>query len=196
MVDQLLFYALLLLVLLWLGVILYEWWARTRVATRPTTRKLATPLPKHSRDPKPFPGLTHKPSCAACEQVPAPAEPIPLPPLPLPSSPGRPRQVNASGGAGVSARLCPLVSHRWVQGVSEGRADALRALGPTAPLLGHRPSAQTPLAAAALAAVCAGDQDDSPAPASSGECACGVRHPGRGQTGPGSPGLAAQHGFR
>jgi hypothetical protein len=105
MVDHLLFYALLLIVLLWLDVILYEQWARTRVATRPTTRKLATPLPKHSRDPKPFPGLTHKPYCAACEQVPEPAEPVPLPLLPLPSSPGRPRQVD------TSAQFCP--QPRW-----------------------------------------------------------------------------------
>jgi hypothetical protein len=47
MVDHLLFSDLLPLVLLWLGGILYAQWARTRVATRPTTRKLAPPLPQH-----------------------------------------------------------------------------------------------------------------------------------------------------
>jgi hypothetical protein len=88
MVNYLLFYALPLIALLWLGVILYEQWACTRAPTRPTTRKLATPLPKHSQNPTPFPGLTHKPSCDACEQGPALAEPVPLPPLPLPSALG------------------------------------------------------------------------------------------------------------
>jgi transposase-like protein len=119
MVDELLFYALLLIVLLWLGVILYEQWVRTPVATRPTTRKLATPLPKHSRDPKPFPGLTHKPYCAACAQVPEPAEPVPLPLLPLPSSPGRPRQVD------TSAQFCPqprCAYYGWV-GLENIRAN-------------------------------------------------------------------------
>ena len=65
MVDHFLFYDFLLIALLWLGAILSERWARTQAATGPTTRKRATPLPKHFRNPKPFPGLTHKPSCAA-----------------------------------------------------------------------------------------------------------------------------------
>ena len=52
MVDNLLFYDLLLVVLLWLGGILYEAWSRRRSATCPTTRKPATPIHKHSRDPK------------------------------------------------------------------------------------------------------------------------------------------------
>jgi hypothetical protein len=111
MIDKLLFYALLLIGLLWLGVIRYERWARTRALTRPTTRKPATPLPKHAQNPKPFPGLTHKPSCAACEQAPAPAEPVPLPPSPLPSSLGRPRQVD------TAAQFCPqprCVYYGWV----------------------------------------------------------------------------------
>jgi|SRR5215831_9138669 len=111
MVDHLLFYDLLLIALLWLGVILSERWARNHVATGPITRKLATPLPKHSRDPKPFPGLTHKPPCAACEQVPEPVQPLPLPP-PLFSTPqGRPRQVDTSG------QFCPqprCVYYGWV----------------------------------------------------------------------------------
>jgi hypothetical protein len=101
MVDHLRFYELLLIALLWLGLLLYARWARTRTPTRPTSRKLATPLPKHTRDPTPFPGLTHNPACAAGEQVPVPVEPVPLPPLPLPSSPGRPRQVD------TSAQFCP-----------------------------------------------------------------------------------------
>jgi transposase-like protein/IS1 family transposase len=89
--------------LLWsdLGVILYEQWARTRTPARPTTRKLSTPLPQHAQNPTPFPGLTHKPSCAACEQASAPGEPVPLPPPPLSTLQGRPRQVD------TSAQFCP-----------------------------------------------------------------------------------------
>jgi hypothetical protein len=72
MVDNLLFYGFLLVGLRWLGVFLYEGWARRRSTACPTSGKLATPLSKHSRDPKPFAGLTRKPRCAACEQAPAP----------------------------------------------------------------------------------------------------------------------------
>jgi hypothetical protein len=68
MVDNLLFQDLRLIVLLWLGIILYEGWARSRSAACPTTCTPATPLQKRSRDPKLFAGLTHKPYCAACEQ--------------------------------------------------------------------------------------------------------------------------------
>src|SRR5262245_11645857 len=102
MVDTLLVYALLLLALLWLGVILYALWIRTRAPTRPTTRKLATSLSQHSCDPTPFPSLTHKPHCALCEEVPELASPPPrVPPALLPSSPGRRRQVD------TSAQFCP-----------------------------------------------------------------------------------------
>jgi IS1 family transposase/transposase-like protein len=111
MVDYPLFSDLLLIALLWLGVLLYARWARNRVATGPTTRQLATPLPKHSRDFTPFPGLTHKPHCTACEQGPASAQPLPLPPPLLSPSPGRPRQVDTSG------QFCPqprCVYYGWV----------------------------------------------------------------------------------
>src|SRR5256885_8260796 len=37
-----------------------------------------------------------------------------------------------SGRAGVGARLCPVVSHRWVQRLSDRAAHPLRAVG-TAP---------------------------------------------------------------
>jgi hypothetical protein len=111
MVDHPLCYTLLLIAFLWLEVIVYERWARTRVATRPTARKLATPLQKRSRDPTPFAGLTHKPYCAACEQTSAPDEPLPLPPPRLSGLQGRPRQVD------TSAQFCPqprCVYYGWM----------------------------------------------------------------------------------
>src|SRR5262245_43354934 len=91
-----------LVVFLWLGIILYEGWARHRSATCLTTRKPATPIHKRSRDPKPFPGLTHKPRCAACEQAPEPGFPaLRVPPVWRPSPQGRPRQVD------TAAQFCP-----------------------------------------------------------------------------------------
>src|SRR5215510_12701590 len=102
MVDNLLVHDLLLIVLLWLGGMLYTRWARTRAALCPTPRKPATLRHKHSQDPQPFPGLTHKPHCALCAQVPELASPPPrVPPPPLSTLQGRPRQVD------TSAQFCP-----------------------------------------------------------------------------------------
>src|SRR5262245_19325906 len=72
MVDNLLVQDLLPVVLLWLGALLYEGWIRHRSATCPTRHEPALPTQQRSQEPKPFPGLTHKPRCAACEQAPAP----------------------------------------------------------------------------------------------------------------------------
>jgi transposase-like protein len=102
MADNLLFSALLLVLLLWLGGLLYQRWARHRSALGPTPHKPATPLREHAQEPKPFPGLTHKPPCALCEQAPAPAPVAPrVPPVPFPSSQGRPRQVD------TTTQFCP-----------------------------------------------------------------------------------------
>jgi IS1 family transposase len=112
MVDYLPVHDLLLIVLLWLGSILYTRWARTRSAICPNPDKPATPLHQYPQDSKPFPGLTHKPHCTRCEQVPESTPTAPLvPPAPLPSSPGRPRQVD------TSAQFCPqrhCLYYGWV----------------------------------------------------------------------------------
>jgi hypothetical protein len=80
MVDTLLFQDLLLIVLLWLGGILYERWARPRSATGPTLHQPVQPTEKHSQEPQPFPGLTHKPRCTACEHASESGSPPPLAP--------------------------------------------------------------------------------------------------------------------
>ena len=90
------FYEFLLLGLLWLYVMLLWAWPLAHVlpGLPPPTR--ATPPRKRSDAPQPFPGLTYKPHCAACEQAaqdPAPPPPAPPPP-PIISSRGRPRQVD------------------------------------------------------------------------------------------------------
>jgi IS1 family transposase/transposase-like protein len=107
-----------LIALLWLGVILYEQGIGNRAATSSTTRKPATPLQLRSRGPKPFPGLVHKPPCAACEQGPAPAQPVPLPPPPLSTVPGRPRQVD------TSTQFCPQPHCAYYGWVGRGNIRA------------------------------------------------------------------------
>src|SRR6266571_4493636 len=98
MVSDLFFYELLLLGLLWLCVMLSWVWPYDRAAPGLTTPTLAKPPRKRSRDPQPFPGLTRKPHCTACEQ--AAQEPAallpPLPPPPITASRGRPCQVDTS----------------------------------------------------------------------------------------------------
>jgi IS1 family transposase/transposase-like protein len=120
MVDTLLVQDFLLVVLLWLVGLLYEAWLRHRSITVPTTRTPAPSLPKPSREPKPFAGLTHKPRCTACEQTPEPGSLTPrVPPPLLPSSQGRPRQVD------TSAQFCPTPScpyYGWV-GLGNLRAN-------------------------------------------------------------------------
>src|SRR6266702_7097345 len=101
MVSHLFFYQLVLLGLLWLCVMLHYVWPNecARGDQRPSK-----PLPprKRSSDPQPFPGLTRKPPCTACEQA---HEHVPQPPgCPPPRivpTRGRPRQVD------TSSHFCP-----------------------------------------------------------------------------------------
>src|SRR6266581_1864376 len=96
MVSHLFFYQLVLLGLLWLCVMLHYVWPNecARGDQRPSK-----PLPprKRSSDPKPFPGLTRKPPCVACEQghEHRPQPPGCPPPRIVPTR-GRPRQVETS----------------------------------------------------------------------------------------------------
>jgi len=98
MVSDLFFYELLLLGLLWLCVMLHYGWRGDCSAGHQRTSTPAPPPRQRSHDPKPFPGLTQKPCCVACEQaVQAPAAPpLPAPPPPITSTRGRPRQVDTS----------------------------------------------------------------------------------------------------
>jgi IS1 family transposase len=97
MVSELLFYQLALIALLWLCFMLHWVWPSDGGATRPTPSQPTPPLRRRSREPTPFPGLIHKPHCAACEQVAQDPEapPPPAPPL-LTSRRGRPRQVDTA----------------------------------------------------------------------------------------------------
>jgi IS1 family transposase len=97
MVSELFFYQLALIALVWLCCMLHWVWPSDDGATSPTPSQPTPPLRRRSREPKPFPGLLHKPHCAACEQVAQDPEvpPPPAPPL-MTSRRGRPRQVDTA----------------------------------------------------------------------------------------------------
>jgi transposase-like protein len=93
--DHWLFEALLLCGLLWFSLLLDWMWLRERLAPCQTTSTLARPIKRRSKDPKPFPGLTHKPHCDTCAHGQKPAPQAPPCPPPLPASPcGRRREVD------------------------------------------------------------------------------------------------------
>src|SRR4029434_10721143 len=92
-----------LLGLLWLCVMLHYAWPNEWAGGDQRPSQPLPPPRKRSSAPKPFPGLTRKPCCAACEQAaPEPAAPPPpAPPPPIPSRRGRPRHVD------TSPQFCP-----------------------------------------------------------------------------------------
>ena len=102
MIPQQFFYQLVVLGLLWLFVMLHLAWPNQGVTSPQKPAKPIMPPPKRSSDRKPFPGLTRKPPCAACEQaheyVPQPPS---CPPPRIGPTRGRPRQVD------TSSHFCP-----------------------------------------------------------------------------------------
>src|SRR5712691_5165096 len=102
MVSHLFFYQLVLLGLLWLCCMLHAAWPSSDAAGVPRPPERIPPSRKRPRVPQPFPGLTHKPHCAACAQaaVPRPQAPCAPPPR-IVSTRGRPRQVD------TSSHFCP-----------------------------------------------------------------------------------------
>src|SRR5215831_8491458 len=117
MVSDLFFSALVLFALLWLCVILHDMWLYGHTTAGPTT---PTPARKRPREPKPFPGLTDKPRCAACEQaIQAPTvPPPPAPSLQITSTRGRRRQVD------TSAQFCPYPHCQYQGWVGRGNIRA------------------------------------------------------------------------
>jgi len=120
MVADLFFYELVLVGLLWLCLMLHYVWPSDHPAGERRPSKSATPPRKRSRNPKPFPGLTCKPHCAACEQ--AAQKPVvpppPAPPPPITSSRGRPRQVD------TSQHFCPTPDCAYQGRVGFGNISA------------------------------------------------------------------------
>ena len=98
MIANLVFYQLVLIALVWVFLMLSWLWPSEPAAARPIPPTPVTPPRKRSTVPKPFPGLTRKPSCAACAQaIEAPRlQPSPPPPPTVPSTRGRRRHVDTS----------------------------------------------------------------------------------------------------
>ncbi len=121
MIPHLLGYQLLVLGLLWLVCMLHlAWPSRCTTAPQRPAEPIKPPR-KHSKEPKPFAGLTHKPLCATCEHgvpesVKAPSGP---PPPRIVSPRGRPRQVD------TSSHFCPhpTCAYRGWVGLGNLRAN-------------------------------------------------------------------------
>src|SRR6266478_5545453 len=97
MVSHLFFYQLMFLGLLWLCIMLHYAWPNECPGGDQRPSKPLPPPRQRSSDPKPFPGLTRKPPCAACEQAHAYApHPPGCPPPRIVPTRGRPRQVETS----------------------------------------------------------------------------------------------------
>jgi IS1 family transposase len=97
MIPPLFFYQLVLLGWLWLLFMLPAAWPRQGPATQRRPVEPILPPRQRSSDPQPFPGLTHKPPCAACEQAHEHGpQPPGCPPPRIVSTRGRPRQVDTS----------------------------------------------------------------------------------------------------
>ena len=108
MLPHLFFYQLAVLGLLWLCVMLHAAWP-SRCTTAPSTpAQPILPRRPRSKEPKPFAGLTHKPSCALCEhEATHPKLPPPVPPEPMPPTHRRPRTVD------TSRHFCPHAGCRY-----------------------------------------------------------------------------------
>src|SRR2546429_671638 len=119
MVSHLFFYQLVLIALVWLCVMLQWAWPSDPAAAGPTTREPTPPLPKRSRTPTPFAGLTTKPHCDACAHAPAlrPHAPSAPPPRLVPTR-GRRRQVD------TSTHFCPNPDCRYLGWVGWGHLRA------------------------------------------------------------------------
>src|SRR5712692_7005247 len=97
MVSHLFSYQLMFLGLLWLCVMLHYAWPNACTGGDQRPSKPLPPPRKRSRAPQPFPGLTRKPPCAACEQAHAYApQPPGCPPPHMVPARGRPRHVDTS----------------------------------------------------------------------------------------------------
>src|SRR5262249_28400037 len=69
MVSDLFFYQLMLIAFLWLCVMLHWVWPSDPTLASLTILPATRPPQKRRREPKPFAGLTRKPTCDACEHA-------------------------------------------------------------------------------------------------------------------------------
>jgi IS1 family transposase len=129
MVSHQFAYQLVLFVLIWLFVILHLTRPKPAVVTlaAPVLPEPHKPKCHRPHEPKPFEGLTHKPSCALCERDTAyPNVPPPVPPAPMPPTNRRPREVD------TSMHFCPHegCDYRGWLGLGNLRANGHPSGGP------------------------------------------------------------------
>ena len=107
MLQTLFFCEIVMVALVWLVLLLHHAWPNR------CTQRQSSPTPlksrrQHSREPKPFTGLTQKPHCVLCEPEAAhPRAPLPAPPAPMPPTHRRPRTVD------TSRHFCPHPGCRY-----------------------------------------------------------------------------------
>jgi IS1 family transposase len=108
MIPTLFFYELGLVALVWLFLMLYCLWPHDSAARYQPILSSQSSRRQHSKGPKPFVGLTHKPHCALCEHEAMPPQtPPPAPPEPMPPTHRRPRRVD------TSQHFCPHTGCRY-----------------------------------------------------------------------------------
>lgn len=112
MAPNLLGYQLLLVALVLICLMLHVWWPDASSVIPQMSRKPDKPRRQRSTEPKPFPGLIHRPLCEACAQGPdAHPKVSGSPPPVLTFTRGRQRTVN------TQAHFCPdpdCSYHGWL----------------------------------------------------------------------------------
>jgi IS1 family transposase len=129
MISHLFFYHLILLAMVWLFILLYLAGPGTTSVSpqRFVGLEPITPKRKRSAEPKPFAGLTHKPSCSLCESEGDPVRaPTPVRPAPMALIPRRPRVID------TSQHFCPHegCDYRGWRGLGNLRANGHPSGGP------------------------------------------------------------------
>ena len=120
---------LVLCALLWLFIIFHLPWPKPGVSAPviPAEPEPHTPKGHRSHEPKPFEGLTQKPSCALCAQETGASPPVPLVrPDPMPLTNRRPREID------TTRHLCPhsQCDYRGWLGLGNVRANGHPSGGP------------------------------------------------------------------
>jgi len=117
--HDLFFHVLLLLGLLCLCRLLDWVWTWGRPTTGQATPALSLPFTQRSKAPKPFPELTHKPRCDACEHAAESRQQVPsaLPPR-LTYTQGRRRAID------TQPQRCPAYDCAYYGGVGRGNIRA------------------------------------------------------------------------
>jgi IS1 family transposase len=119
MVPPLFFYQLGLVALVCVFLMLCWLWPNDAASPHQPLVPTTPSRRKHSKEPKPFAGLTQRPPCALCEREATHAhEPPPAPPEPMPPTHRRPRTID------TSQHFCPHGGCRYRGWLGRGNLRA------------------------------------------------------------------------